>query len=76
MKLTIRVKKINDKLAIILPNLVAEKAELKEGDALDVSVKRQSLSITNQEADKAITIDNGEDIFRKILKEEQLILAK
>ena len=79
MKTRIKIRKIKDKYTIILPNFLINNTGLEDGSILTVNVNENTINITNIDIEQSTvpdTIEENFDVYSKILKEEELILAK
>ena len=81
MKLETTIKRIGNRLGIIIPRSAITNAGLKEGDVLAIHIHGKNMIITREhhllDALDHIAIHQGNDnIYSWTLRENQLILAK
>jgi hypothetical protein len=80
LKIETRIRERDNKLIIILSDLVVKKGKLKSGDVLKIQLQNTEMTITNKPKESAslekVANEEAEDIFSKTLREEELILAK
>ena len=81
MKVETTIKKIGDRLGIIIPRSVITNANLQKGDVLKIHIQGKNMlfSLDNNESniiDPVVIHQRNDDIYSRILKENQLVLAK
>jgi len=81
MKVETTIKKIDNRLGIIIPQSAITNANLHAGDVLKIIIqgKNMLISLDNNESniiDPVVNHENDDDIYSRILKENQLVLAK
>ena len=80
MKLETKIKEQENKLIIVLSDIVVKSGGLNVGDVLEIELQDKVITIrnkqtTNKSLDKLIT-ENIEGLYSRILKQEELVLAK
>ena len=75
------IKKIGDRLGIIIPRSAILNADLREGDLLNFYVEGKNIMITLDKnevnvLDSVAIHDRNDNIYSRILNERQLVLAK
>ena len=75
MKVETIIKKIDNRLGIIIPQSAITNANLHVGDVLKIHIqgKNMLISLDNNESNARARND---DIYSRILKENQFVLAK
>ena len=75
MKVETTIKKIDNRLGIIIPQSAITNANLHAGDVLKIIIqgKNMLISLDNNESNARARND---DIYSRILKENQFVLAK
>lgn len=81
MKTETTIKKIGDRLGVIIPRSAIMNADLREGDLLNFYIEGKNLMITLDKKevnvlDPDAIQDRNDNIYSKILNERQLVLAK
>ena len=80
MKVETTIKKIDNRLGIIIPQSAITNANLHAGDVLKIIIqgKNMLISLDNNESNIIDPVVNhgNDDIYSRILKENQLVLAK
>ena len=81
MKLETKIREQDDKLIIVLSDLVVRSGGLNAGDVFEVELQGKVVTIRNKQAanvslDKLEEEKNAEDVYSRILREEELVLAK
>ena len=80
MKLETKIKEQENKLIIVLSDIVVKSGGLNVGDVFEIELQDKVITIrnkqtTNKSLDKLIT-ENIEGLYSRILKQEELVLAK
>jgi len=75
------IKKIGDRLGIIIPRSAILNADLRGGDLLNFYIEGKNIMITLDKnevnvLDPVAIQDRNDNIYSKILNERQLVLAK
>ena len=81
MRAETTIKKIGDRLGIIIPRSAILNADLCEGDLLNFYIEGKNIMITLDKnevnvLDPVAIQDRNDNIYSKILNERQLVLAK
>jgi len=80
LKVSTRIKEVDDRLVIVIPTIIARNGELNQGDKLTINLQGKKMTIENSTIDELLMekISNNlsEDVFSKTLTNEELILAK
>ena len=81
MKAETTIKKIGDRLGIIIPRSAIMNADLREGDLLNFYIEGKNIMITLDKNEvnvlRPVAIhDRNDNIYSRILNKRQLVLAK
>ena len=80
MKVETTIKKIDNRLGIIIPQSAIMNANLHAGDVLKIHIQGKNMLIYLDNNESNIidpVVNHGkDDIYSRILKENQLVLAK
>ena len=81
MRAETTIKKIGDRLGIIIPRSAIMNADLREGDLLNFYIEGKNIMITLDKnevnvLDPVAIHDRNDNIYSRILNERQLVLAK
>ena len=81
MRAETTIKKIGDRLGIIIPRSAIMNADLREGDLLNFYIEGKNIMITLDKnevnvLDPVAIHDRNYNIYSRILNERQLVLAK
>ena len=81
MRAETTIKKIGDRLGIIIPRSAIINADLREGDLLNFYIEGKNIMITLDKnevnvLDPVAIRDRNDKIYSRILNERQLVLAK
>ena len=81
MKAETTIKKIGDRLGIIIPRSAIMNADLREGDLLNFYIEGKNIMITLDKNEvnvlEPLAIhDRNDKIYSRILNKHQLVLAK
>ena len=81
MRAETTIKKIGDRLGIIIPRSAILNADLREGDLLNFYIEGKNIMITLDKnevnvLDPVAIQDRNDNIYSRILNERQLVLAK
>ena len=81
MKLETTIKRIGNRLGIIIPRSAITNASLDEGDVLSIHINGKNMIITREHnkldvLDHIMIHQSNDNIFSMTLSENQLILAK
>jgi len=80
LKVSTRIKGVDDRLLLEIPKIIVKNGNLKPGDKLVITLQGEKLMIENRVDSKKwiekIAKVCPEDIFSTTLTEEELILAK
>jgi antitoxin component of MazEF toxin-antitoxin module len=81
LKAETTIKKIGDRLGIIIPRSAIMNADLREGDLLNFYIEGKNIMITLDKNEvnalRPVAIhDRNDNIYSRILNKRQLVLAK
>ena len=79
MKLETKIKERGNRLIIVLSDLVVKRGGLNEGDVLEIELQDTAITIRNKLTKGALDKEGTEcteDVYSRILRQEELVLAK